>query len=358
MEKTWKNKWVSGILIGGCLLAGITVLPLAVGLFRSDKTVTLTLANNLKQDVCTSKAIDWFADQVRERTDGRVQIEVYHDGELGDAVTCLEQLQYGGIDLVKADLSVMANFIPEYHAFVMPYLYQDKEHFWKVLEGEIGSTLLQGKNMQEQQMYGLTYYDAGARCFYSTRKPIQKPEDMKGMRVRVQPSRLMMSVVETFGANPMVMDYEDVYAALADNSIAAAENSIVNYLEESFYQVAPYFLNDGHTRSADILVMSRESLEKLSKKDRAVIELVAAESREYQKELWAESEERTREELEEKQVIIAELTSEELAQFQKICEPIWYTYDDGAYNDLLDRIVAVGKDLELQERLRQTGQEN
>ena len=355
-DRVQRSKWLGFGMICGGLLLGFMAVQAIFHIWDREEPVTLTLANNLKSDVCTSVALDWFAEKVKERTDGRVQIEVYHDGELGDSVTCLEQLQYGGIDMVKADLSVMANFVPEYHAFVMPYLYSNQEHFWAVQGGKIGMELLRGDKMKGQQMYGLTYYDAGARCFYSSKKPIQSPEDLKGMRVRIQQSRLMMSVMEALGAEPVVMEYEDIYPALQDGSIAAGENSIVNYLKESFYQEAPYFLNDCHTRSADILVMSEKTRSELSEKDLEIIDQTALESWEYQKQLWAEAEADARRQLEDKQVAVTELSAEELAQFQKVCEPVWYTYDDGAYNDLLDRIVAVGKDMELQERLRQAGQ--
>ena len=133
--------------------------------------VVLTLANNLPSDSCTSAAIEWFADQVEERSDGRIHIEVYNDSALGDSFSCLEQLQYGSIDMVKTDVSVMTNYVPEFHAFVMPYVYEDTEHFRKVHGGDIGMAVLRGESMEKLHMYGLTYYDGGARCFYS-KKPV------------------------------------------------------------------------------------------------------------------------------------------------------------------------------------------
>lgn len=315
-----------------------------IGTMKSDvEPVRLYLANNLSGSNCTSEAVEWFAKEVEERTGGRIVIEVYHDGSLGDVMSSLEQLQYGAIDIVKADVTAMSNYVGEYNALLMPYIYQDREHFWKVHGGEIGMGILRGKEMTEQKMYGLTYYDGGTRCFYNNKREIHSPADMKGMLVRVQESRVMMSMVEALGAQPMIMPYSEVYSALQPGGVDAADNSIVSYLDQSHYKAAPYFVEDNHTRSADVLVMSELSREKLSEKDLEIIDQAAMESWEYQKELWAEAEEESRLKLLDAGVTITELSEEELDVFRSVCEPIWYDYENGIYNDLIDRIVAAGK---------------
>lgn len=305
-------------------------------------TVTLTLANNLSSDSCTTVAIEWFADQVEERSGGRIHIEVYNDSALGDSLSCLEQLQYGGIDMVKTDVPVMANYVPEYHAFVMPYVYQDTEHFRKVHSGEIGMGVLRGEAMSQLRMYGLTYYDGGARCFYS-RKEIHSPDDMKGMLVRVQESRLMMKMVEALGGTPVPMEYGEVYAALQEGAVSAAENSVVNYLEQRYNEVAPYFVEDAHTRNADILVMSEVSRGRLSEDDLQMIDSAAIESWELQQDLWDAAESKARQELADRNAVLVTPTDAELSAFRKACEPVWSDYEGGAYIDLIDRIVAAGR---------------
>lgn len=106
-----------------------------------------------------------FSEQVEERTEGRVKIEVLNNADMGDGRACLEQLQYGGTDIVKADVSALGNFVEEFNVLGMPYIYEDPEHFWAVHNGPIGEELLRGAQMAELGMYGLTYYDGGSRCF-------------------------------------------------------------------------------------------------------------------------------------------------------------------------------------------------
>lgn len=147
---------------------------------------------------------------------------------------------------------------------------------------------------------------------------------------------------EHWGARPVTADYSELYRTLQSKEADAAENSIVNYYAQAFYEVAPYFTEDNHTRSADVLVMSLESRKKLSEGDLLILDKTAEESCEYQRKLWAEEEAAVREALLQKNAVITQLTDSEYEAFRQVCEQIWYSYRDGRYIDLIDRIVAVG----------------
>ena len=317
------------------ILAMALVLCMLSGAAFAADTMTLRLSNNQPEGNVTTQACEWFAEEVNKRTDGRITIQVYNNGTLGDAVSCLEQAQYGGMDIIKADLSTMTNFVGEYNALMMPYIYTDLDHFWKVHGGEIGMNILRGEAMANAGLYGLTYYDAGTRCFFSS-KPVHSPADMAGMLVRVQQSELMMSMVEALGASSIAIAYAECYSALQTGVCDAAENSIVNYLDMSFFEVAPYYIKDDHTRSADILVMSAKTREKISAEDLAIIDAVALESWELQKGWWAEAEQKNEQALlDTGKVTIYTPTEEEAAMFRDACAPIWYSYENGAYTELV-----------------------
>lgn len=333
-------------------LTGAAVLCLMTGACGSsgdwpggptgDPSITLLLKNNLPEENITTRAVEWFAVQTEERTEGRVKIEVLNNADMGDGRACLEQLQYGGADIVKADVPALGNFVEEFNVLGMPYIYENPEHFWAVHDGPIGEELLRGQQMAELGMYGLTYYDGGSRCFYSSRGEIHSPGDLEGLTVRVQQSETALSMARALGARPVTADYSDLYRMLQSKEADAAENSIVNYYAQAFYEVAPYFTEDNHTRSADVLVMSLESRKKLSKEDLRILDETAEESCEYQRKLWAEAEEAVRKELLKKNSVITQLTDSEYEAFRQVCEQIWYSYRDGTYIDLIDRIAAVG----------------
>ena len=130
---------------------------------------------------------------------GTGKIEVLNNADMGDGHACLEQLQYGGTDIVKVDVSALGNFVEEFNVLGMPYIYEDPEHFWAVHNGPIGEELLKGAQMAELGMYGLTYYDGGSRCFYSSRGEIHSPGDLEGLAVRVQQSETALSIGKSTG---------------------------------------------------------------------------------------------------------------------------------------------------------------
>lgn len=328
----------AGIVLTGYAVAGRERMQEA----GADRPEILYLANNLPEDSCTTKALDWFAGQVKERTDGRVEIRLYNDGELGDSVDCLEQLQYGGIDLVKTDVSALSNYVDVFQILAMPYIYQNQEHFEQVHGGRIGMELLHGEDIKARNMYGLTFYDGGSRCFYNSSREIHCPKDLEGMMVRVQPASLMMNMVERMGGHSIALPYQEVSAALQPGGVDAAENSIVNYVEQGHYQTAPYFVEDEHIRQADVLVMGEHLRDRLSPEEIEIMEETALDSWQYQKQLWAEAETAARRTLQNSGVKITALSEEEYQEFLELCMPMWYAYRDGAYNQLVDQIVACG----------------
>ncbi|MBS5065219.1 MAG: TRAP transporter substrate-binding protein DctP, partial [Hungatella hathewayi] len=157
-----------------------------------------TYAENQAEDYPTTQGAYRFAELVKERTGGRIEIQINADGILGDERNVVEQMQFGGVDFARVSLSTMGDAIPKLNVLQLPYLYTGADHMWKVLEGEIGDDFLD--SVSELDLVALSWYDAGARNFYSTAKPIRTLEDMKGMTIRVQESELMMEMVRALGA--------------------------------------------------------------------------------------------------------------------------------------------------------------
>jgi tripartite ATP-independent transporter DctP family solute receptor len=182
-------------------------------------------------------------------------------------------------------LSPMASFYKPFDALQMPYLYRDADHMWKVLNSSIGERFL--KSVEVANFVGLCYYDGGQRSFY-TKTLVTKPEDLKGMKIRVQESPLMVGLVESFGAVAQPMPFGEVYSALQTGVIDGAENNFPSYDTTGHYEVAKFYIMDSHTRVPEILVASKIVFDKLSAEDQAIVKQAAKDSVEYQKKLWAE----------------------------------------------------------------------
>lgn len=283
-----------------------------------------TYAENQAEYYPTTQGAYRFATLVEERTGGRIKIIVRAGAELGDEQTTLEQLQFGGIDFARVSLSSLGEIMPELNVLQMPYIYTSREHMWKVLDGEIGDRFMQF--FETEQMEPLSWYDAGARNIYTSNVPIRRLEDMKGLRIRVQQSKLMEDVIEAFGATPVPTVFEDVYSLMQKGEIDGAENNWASYESENHYEVARYYTLDEHTRVPEMQLASQITWDKLSQEDQEIIRECAEESARYQRELWTK-----REKTSEKRVLAAgceriELTPAEKEKFRRAVEPVYEKY--------------------------------
>ncbi len=235
-----------------------------------------TYAENQAEDYPTSLGAYRFAQLVKERTGGRIEIQVKAGGLLGDEQAILEQLQFGGIDFTRVSLSPLSEIIPELNVLQMPYMYTGSEHMWKVLDGEIGETFI--GFFERVPIQPLSWYDGGTRNFYTSNVPIRNLEDMKGMRIRVQQSSLMMDTMELLGAEAVPTAFDQVYSSLQRGTIDGAENSWPSYESEKHYEVAGYYTLDEHTRVPEMQLASQITWDKLSKEDQQIIRECARES--------------------------------------------------------------------------------
>jgi tripartite ATP-independent transporter DctP family solute receptor len=180
----------------------------------------------------------------------------------------------------------LENFVPQIAVFGIPYLFRDEEHFWNVIQGPVGKELLAAG--QATGLRGLCYYDAGARSFYTVDRPILKPDDLRGLKIRVQQSKTAMDMVETLGGNPTPIPFGELYTALQSSLIDGAENNPPSFFSSRHFEVCKHFSLDEHTRVPDVLLISAQVWESLEPRVRGWISEAAEESALFQRELWAQ----------------------------------------------------------------------
>ncbi len=279
--------------------------------------ITLRLADNQPADYPTVIGDKKFAELVNERSDGRITIEVFPAGQLGDEKSVLEQIQLGAIDFARINASPLAEFNDEFTVFSVPYLFSSDEHLWNFLNGDTGTSLLDG--LQAAKMQGLAYYDSGSRNFYST-KPLTSKEDLKGLKIRVQQSEINIKLMEALGASATPMPYGEVFSALQTGIIDGAENNLPSFDSSNHYQEAKHIIMDHHTRVPEVLLMSKVAWDKLSKEDQELIKQAALDSVETQRQAWADYEEKSLKVINEAGVTITEV--EDVTPWQETVKPI------------------------------------
>ena len=190
---------------------------------------------------------------------------------------------------------------------------------------------------EDEELIGLSWYDAGVRNFYSTGKPITCLEDMEGMRIRVQESEMMADTIEALGAEAVQLDYEKIYSAFERGHIDAAENNWPSYNSMQHYEVAKYYSIDEHTRVPELQLCSAHTWKVLSEEDRQIILECAKESALYERQLWVEYEETARTSALAQGTEVTVLSTEEKGRFREAVQPIYEKYC-GEYMDIIEQI--------------------
>jgi tripartite ATP-independent transporter DctP family solute receptor len=303
----------------------------------TQKQMVLRYAENQPQDYPTTKAAYDFAKMVEEKTNGRIKIEVYYGAQLGDEKAVIEQMQFGAIDFTRVSLSPLSEFNKKLNVLQLPYLYKDADQMWKVLDGKIGADFL--SCVSDNNLIGLSWFDAGARNFYDSVRPITKLSDMKGLKIRVQESQLMMGMVKALGANATPMAYGEVYSSLQTGVIDGAENNWPSYESTSHYEVAKYYVLDEHTRVPEMQMISKITWDKLSKEDQAIIRECAQLSAQNERKYWAETEKSAEAKVKAGGSVVTQLEPGEKEKFQEAMKPLYSEFGKG-YESIIAEIQA------------------
>lgn len=301
-----------------------------------EKSVVLRLADIQSEGYPTILGDREFAREVEQKTKGRIKVQVYPLGKLGDENSTVEQAKYGAIDIIRVSASSVVKFDKQMEVVLLPYIFTSREQMFRVLDGTIGDALFNSLQ-SNSQIVGLAWYDAGARNFYTTSKDINTPEDLKNLKIRVQQdSKPMSDMVEALGASAVPMGASDVYTALQTGVIDGAENNLPSYLSFKHNEVAKHITIDEHTRIPEIIAMSKLTWDKVSPEDQKIILEAAKDSAGTERTEWVKQELAAQNEIIQKGCRITKLPSNEA--FKNAVKPLYYEYSE--YKDLIEQILS------------------
>lgn len=260
------------------------VLLLFTSCSEIKKTKSLKLSHSLSLDHPVHQALAFFAQRVEEKSNGDLIIEIYPGGQLGSERESLELLQLGGLAMTKVSSAVMENFSPKLRVFGYPYLFEDREHRYKLYDSDLGTELL--ADGEQYWLRGLTYFDAGSRSFYTKDTPIETPADLKGLKIRVMQSPTAINLIKSLGGSPTPVSWGELYTSLQQGVVEGAENNLPSFYTSRHYEICKNFSMDEHSAIPDILVISTLIYDKLSSEEKEWINEAAQEASVKQRELW------------------------------------------------------------------------
>ncbi len=247
-------------------------------------------------------AMIFLAEKVKEKSDGQMIVKVYPNQQLGSERELVELLQIGSLGMTKVSSAIMESFSPKIQVLSLPYLFRDDEHRDRVLKGEIGQQLL--LEGEDYWLRGLCYYDAGKRSFYTKNKPIENPEDLRGLKIRVMESNTATNMVKNFGGSPTPVSYGELYTALQQGIVDGAENNPPSLYTSRHYEVCKFYSINEHTAVPDMMIVSTKVWKLLSDEEKKWLQEAADESAVYEYKIWAEAVEESMTELKKAGVTI------------------------------------------------------
>ncbi|MGB3379135.1 MAG: TRAP transporter substrate-binding protein [Allopontixanthobacter sediminis] len=315
------------------VLAGGAALLASCGMRLSN---VFTAADTHPTDYPTVQAVDYLGQLLAKRTGGRLGAKVYAGGQLGNERDTLEITTFGGLDLNRVNAAPLNSIEPLTIPICLPFVFGSVDHMRRTLDGDVGEEIL--ASLTRHGLIGLCYYDSGARSFYNSRGPIQSPEDMKGLKLRVPGSDLYIGMVRALGADPVPMPLDEVYQSLAQGVIDGAENNWPSLESGRHYEAAPFYSLTEHLFTPEVLVMSKISWDKLSPEDKQVMRRSAKDSVPFMRNLWDAREASSRE------VILAagvDVNAVDPAPFTELMTGMWDEFlTTPQQHDLVERILA------------------
>jgi tripartite ATP-independent transporter DctP family solute receptor len=336
------KKAISFLLVG--LLLGVLLTTAGFAWYVRDGRQTtdssarvLKLAHSLDQSHPVHKGMEFMAQRVEELSGGSLQIDIFPNEQLGNEVEAIEQVQRGALDMTKTSTGPLESFIREMAVFSIPYIFRDADHFWNVLQGPVGKELLLVG--EPQGVRGLCYYDSGSRNFYTIKRPVLSPADLRGQKIRVMKSKTSMDMVQALGGAPTPIPFGELYTALQQGMVDGAENTLPSFTSTRHYEVCKHFSLDQHTMIPDILLVSENVWQSLTPAQQDWLQQAADESTDFQRKLWATETENSRQEMLEQGVTIH---APDRRPFIDQVQPMHRSFDGTVVGDLLKRIKEAG----------------
>jgi tripartite ATP-independent transporter DctP family solute receptor len=316
------------------LAAGTLSLPLTV----QAQAVKLTLGHGAAPGNPRHEASVKFAETIKAKTAGRIEVQVAPSAQLGDDAAMVTALRTGALDMSANSQGALANAVPEYAAFGMPFLFSTAAQAFKLLDGSLGKEL--ADKSAAKGLVVLGYWDNGIRHMTNSKRPITKAEDMKGLKMRTPPDAVLVDIMQSLGAEAQQIKFAELYVALQQGVVDGQENPLVNIHASKLYEVQKHLALTSHMFQMTPFLMSKRSWDKLSEADRKAVTEAAAEATALQRKLSQEADDKLLADLKAKGV---QVTTPDKAGFEKATSNVDDKWTAGPIGPYVKKVIAAAR---------------
>ncbi len=303
---------------------------------RQENKVQLKIATMTPASHMYSQGAQKFADTIKEKTGGRVQITVYPNGQLGKGEReLLEALQQGTVDLYVGSTGPVGGFSQSMLIVDIPFLFRDYDHVDKVLDGPVGRQLLD--DLEKANLKGLAFWENGFRNLTNSKRPVKTPEDAKGLKIRTMENKVHITAWKAVGVIATPMAWAEVYGALQQKVVDGQENPVAVVHSSKLFEVQKYLSMTQHVYSPAPIIMSLKKWQALSREDQDLFMKVAREVAPWQRKLGRDNEQKMMAELEQKNMVI--IRDIDKAAWQKAMQPAFEEFSKQFGKDKIDAIM-------------------
>jgi tripartite ATP-independent transporter DctP family solute receptor len=319
-------------------LLALSAAMLALPLPAQAQAVKLTLGHGAAPGNPRHEAALKFAEVAKARSAGRIEVQVAPSAQLGDDAAMVTALRTGALDLSANSQGAVANAVPEYAAYGMPFMFSTPAQAFKLLDGPLGKEL--ADKSADKGMVVLGYWDNGIRHMTNSKRAITKVEDMKGLKMRTPPDAVLVDIMQSLGAEAQQVKFAELYVALQQGVVDGQENPLVNIHASKLYEVQKHLALTSHMFQMTPFLMSKRSWDRLSEADRKAVTEAAAEATALQRRLSQEADDKLLAELKSKGV---QVTTPDKSAFEKATANVDDKWAAGPIGPYVRKVIAAAR---------------
>jgi TRAP-type transport system periplasmic protein len=313
-----------------------TTAPAPASTDKKDKKV-IKISIGLNEKSHEYKALEVFKKEVESKTDGRYDIQIYANAQLGDDVKATTDVKMGTLEMTGPSSSALTGMLKDLMVFDLPFIFPNAQVAYKVMDGPIGQKILD--NLASQGIKGLAYYENGFRQLTNSVREVKTPDDVKGLKIRTMENPIHLAAWKALGANPTPMPFSEVFTAMQQKTIDGQENPVLTIYDSKFNEVQKYLTLTGHVYTPHLLLMNKKLFDSMPAADQKIFQDAAYAGRDYVRKLSAELTDSYATKLKEAGMTVTKLDAQQTKAFQDKVKPIYDQFADKIGKDLLDEVV-------------------
>jgi tripartite ATP-independent transporter DctP family solute receptor len=324
------------------LLVMILSLLLVIGLAgcgggekkaAEQKAKVIRVGHTLTDDSHYGVGLKKFADLVKAKSNGTLEVQVFGNSKLGNERDLIEGISLGTVEMALSSTGPLPNFSKKFMVFDLPFIVQDREKFYPILDGKTGQEMLD--SLSAKGIKGMVFFENGFRHLTNSKRPVNTPSDVEGLKIRVMENPVHLETFRVLGANPSPMPFGELFTAMQQKTMDGQENPLLIIKTSKFYEVQKHLALTGHFYSPAVLMINDKFYKGLTPEQQKALMDAAKEARDFERKFIADSEKQIVDELKKNGM---EVTTPDKAVFQKATEAVYKKFEAEIGKDLIEQI--------------------